>query len=112
MSFYNQNTETNIVVDASPYEFDAILTRKQKSGEFRPVALSHIIRVEHMGLIRFCYPSTDTSKYHKVTTFCHHLYLFVTFKQCFTEFVVFELGFHTVYMSVPCQIPTCDLIGH
>ena len=29
MSYYNQNTETNIVVDESPYAFGAILTRKQ-----------------------------------------------------------------------------------
>jgi hypothetical protein len=38
MSYYNQNAETNIIVDASPYGLGAILTQKQISGEFRPVA--------------------------------------------------------------------------
>jgi hypothetical protein len=43
--------------------------------------------------------------------FCHHLYLSATLKQCFTEFAVSENVVHHVYMSVPGQIPTCDLIG-
>ena len=38
MSYYNQNAETNTIVDASPYGLGAILTQKQISGEFRPVA--------------------------------------------------------------------------
>jgi hypothetical protein len=38
MSYYNQYAETNIIVDASPYGLGAILTQKQISSEFRPVA--------------------------------------------------------------------------
>ena len=30
MSYYNQNAEANIIVDASPYGLGAILTQKQK----------------------------------------------------------------------------------
>jgi hypothetical protein len=40
MSYYNQNAETNTIIDASPYGLGAILTQKQKCGEFRPVAFA------------------------------------------------------------------------
>jgi len=34
-------------------------------------------------------------------SFCHNLYLSATFKQFFTEFAGFEIGFHVVYMWAP-----------
>ena len=43
--------------------------------------------------------------------FCHHLYLFATLKQYFTEFANSETLNHHVYMSVRGQIPMYDLIG-
>jgi hypothetical protein len=43
--------------------------------------------------------------------FCHHLYLFATLKQCFTEFAVYRTTFYHDDRSVPGRIPTCDLIG-
>ncbi|XP_057310486.1 uncharacterized protein K02A2.6-like [Hydractinia symbiolongicarpus] len=38
MAFYNPEAETDIIVDASPYGLGAILTQKQKDGNFKPVA--------------------------------------------------------------------------
>lgn len=38
MSYYNQNAETNIIVDGSPFGLGAILNQKQSDGNFKPVA--------------------------------------------------------------------------
>jgi hypothetical protein len=38
MSYYNQNAETNIIVDGSPFSLGAILTQKQSDENFKPVA--------------------------------------------------------------------------
>ena len=37
MSYYNQNAETNITVDGSPFGLGAILNQKQSDGNFKPV---------------------------------------------------------------------------
>ena len=38
MAYYNENAETNLLVDGSPFGLGAILTQKQPDGDFRPVA--------------------------------------------------------------------------
>ncbi|MCG7879290.1 MAG: RNase H-like domain-containing protein, partial [Candidatus Thiodiazotropha endolucinida] len=38
MAYYNENAETNLLVDGSPFGLGAILTQKQPDGNFRPVA--------------------------------------------------------------------------
>ena len=38
MAYYNENAETNLFVDGSPFGLGAILTQKQPDGDFRPVA--------------------------------------------------------------------------
>ena len=38
MSYYNQNAETNIIVDGSPVGLGAILNQKQSDGNVKPVA--------------------------------------------------------------------------
>ena len=38
MSYYNQNAETNIIVDGSPFGLGAILNQKHSDGNFKPVA--------------------------------------------------------------------------
>jgi hypothetical protein len=38
MSYYNQNAETNIIVDGSPFGLGAILNQKQSGGNFKTVA--------------------------------------------------------------------------
>ena len=37
MAYYIPDTETKVIVDASPIGLGAILSQKQKTGEFRPV---------------------------------------------------------------------------
>ena len=37
MAYYVPDTATNVIVDASPIGIGAILSQKQKTGEFRPV---------------------------------------------------------------------------
>jgi hypothetical protein len=44
-------------------------------------------------------------------TFCHHLCLSATLKQCFTEFAISQAILHHVYKSLRGRFPTCDLIG-
>ena len=39
-------------------------------------------------------------------TFCHHLYLSATLKQCFTEFAVSSNVFHHVYMQSEIPLPS------
>ena len=38
MAYYNPEAETDVIVDASPFGLGAILTQKQKEGNFKPVA--------------------------------------------------------------------------
>ena len=38
MAYYNENAETNLLVDGSPFGLGAILTQKEPDGDFRPVA--------------------------------------------------------------------------
>ena len=38
IAYYNQDAETQLIVDGSPYELGAILNQKQRNGEFKPVA--------------------------------------------------------------------------
>ncbi|MCG7869746.1 MAG: hypothetical protein JAY74_25675 [Candidatus Thiodiazotropha taylori] len=38
MAYYNENAETSLLVDGSPFGLGAILTQKQPDGSFRPVA--------------------------------------------------------------------------
>ena len=37
MAYYVPDTATNVIVDALPIGIGALLSRKQKTGEFRPV---------------------------------------------------------------------------
>jgi hypothetical protein len=43
MSYYNQNAETNIIVDGSPFGLGAILNQKQSDGNFKPVAYASTV---------------------------------------------------------------------
>lgn len=38
ISYYNQNAETNVIVDGSPFGLGAILNQEQSDGNFKPVA--------------------------------------------------------------------------
>ena len=38
MAYYNPKAETNVLVDASYFGIGAIITQKQKDGNFKPVA--------------------------------------------------------------------------
>ena len=40
MCYYNPITETNIIVDAGPKDLGAILSQKQKNGQFKPISYS------------------------------------------------------------------------
>jgi hypothetical protein len=47
MSYYNQNAETNIIVDGSPFGLGAILNQKQSDGNFKPVHNTQIVQYFH-----------------------------------------------------------------
>ena len=40
MCYYNPITETNIIVDAGPKDVGAILSQKQKNGQFKAISYS------------------------------------------------------------------------
>ena len=73
MSYYNQNAETNIIVDGSPFSLGAILTQKQSDENFKPVAYAS----RTLSLIERRYSQTERealSVYWAIKRFNMYLY--------------------------------------